>query len=96
METTVVPTTECGEDHIMLVHCDRVEPNGVYDYRLYKLDYCLILRNDLARSRIRYQLCSFFYWSLIFVNFVIVQYNISTKKCEKLLYKYRSTRPAYR
>ena len=86
-----MPTTECDYDHIMLVmHCNRVEPNGIYDYHLYKLDCCLILRNDVVRSRIRYQLCRFCFWNLICVNFVIVQYNLSTKNVEKLFYKYRS------
>ena len=74
----------------MLVLCDPVEPNCMNGYHLYKLDYSLILRNDVVRSRIRYQLCSFCIWSLICVNFVIVQYNLSTKNVEKLFYKYRS------
>ena len=77
----------------MLVLCDPVEPNCMNGYHLYKLDYSLILRNDVVRSRIRYQLCSFCIWSLICVNFVIVQYNLSTKNVEKLFYKYRSIVP---
>ena len=59
---TTGPTTECGYDHIMLPHRDRVELNGTCDYDLYELDCCLILRHDVVRWRIRYQLFSFYFF----------------------------------